>query len=279
MKTKFKVGDRVTCISEVSGNKKIVNQKGTIVSIGSSKLPLGIEFDNPIHDFEGCNTHLKRYHGWYVDYSHIVLEKSEKIVIYRKGNEVIAKDVNTGKIGVAKCDPRDEFDFKVGAKLALDRLTNNVTFKMLCVVDCWKHKIGKVYEAINGIYNYGDGSTSYCYSSFNDYITRNPGYKGKMIELKDGDDVTEIMRRYDTIKKGDMVRVVNTGSTYTAYSTWKGLKGFESHYVLRKFPIYNKKYKVLNVEKYDDRNKNVALIQDADTTQVFIIDIDGLKKC
>ena len=44
------------------------------------------------------------------------------IVIYSKGNEVIALNKETGKKGVAKCSPEDEFDFMVGAKLAFERL-------------------------------------------------------------------------------------------------------------------------------------------------------------
>lgn len=58
------------------------------------------------------------------------LRKNECIVIYRKDNEVIALDKSTGKKAVAKCSPEDTFDFKTGAKIAFDRLTENVTFKV-----------------------------------------------------------------------------------------------------------------------------------------------------
>ena len=44
------------------------------------------------------------------------------ITIYQKGRKVIAEDNATGKTATAKCHPEDEFDFSVGAKLALDRL-------------------------------------------------------------------------------------------------------------------------------------------------------------
>lgn len=49
--------------------------------------------------------------------------KEECIVIYRKDREVIALDKSTGKTATAKCHPTDKFDFAIGAKLALDRLT------------------------------------------------------------------------------------------------------------------------------------------------------------
>ena len=47
---------------------------------------------------------------------------SNTIVIYMKGNQVIALDKATGKKAVAKCHPDDEFDFNIGAKLAFERL-------------------------------------------------------------------------------------------------------------------------------------------------------------
>lgn len=48
--------------------------------------------------------------------------KNECIVIYRKDNEVIALDKRTGKKATAKCSPDDEFDFNIGARIAMDRL-------------------------------------------------------------------------------------------------------------------------------------------------------------
>lgn len=49
-------------------------------------------------------------------------DNEHKIVIYQKGDCVIAKDVITGKECIAKCHPDDEFNFEVGAKIALDRV-------------------------------------------------------------------------------------------------------------------------------------------------------------
>ena len=48
--------------------------------------------------------------------------KKPSIVIFRRGREVIAKDVATGNEGIAKCSPDDEFVFKTGASIALARL-------------------------------------------------------------------------------------------------------------------------------------------------------------
>lgn len=44
----------------------------------------------------------------------------EQITITRHGDKVVAKFGE--KVGVAKCSPEDEFNFEVGAKLALERL-------------------------------------------------------------------------------------------------------------------------------------------------------------
>lgn len=52
---------------------------------------------------------------------------NECIVIYHKGNEVIALNKIDGSKAVAKCHPDDDFDFMVGAKLAFQRLTGSET--------------------------------------------------------------------------------------------------------------------------------------------------------
>ncbi len=54
--------------------------------------------------------------------SKIKMSNYEMIVIYRDGNKTIAMNKTTGEKAEAKCSPEDEFNFGVGAKLALDRL-------------------------------------------------------------------------------------------------------------------------------------------------------------
>lgn len=56
-----------------------------------------------------------------VDAKDFIVKNSGKILIYRDGKKVIAKD-KSGDVAIAKCHPDDEFDFKVGAKLAFHRL-------------------------------------------------------------------------------------------------------------------------------------------------------------
>lgn len=50
---------------------------------------------------------------------------NETIVIYSKDREVIAVDKTTGDKAIARCNPADEYDFHIGAKLAFDRLMNS----------------------------------------------------------------------------------------------------------------------------------------------------------
>lgn len=49
---------------------------------------------------------------------------NETIVIYSKEREVIALDKATGNKAIARCNPADEYDFRIGAKLAFERLMN-----------------------------------------------------------------------------------------------------------------------------------------------------------
>lgn len=135
--------------------------------------------------------------------------KGETIVIYRKGNEVVALDKVTGEKATARCCPEDEFDFRVGAKLAFERLTKEER------IEDWK-----------------------------------------------------------------TVEVTDHGYTYSTYSHWTGLKGYESHYVNGKIPKNEKEYKLLRIANHDmyGADRKLALIQDPDTTQVFIICVDGIKK-
>jgi len=87
------------------------------------------------------------------------------------------------------------------------------------------------------------------------------------------------------IKSGDYVEVINKGCTYSSYGTWKGLKGYEDHFVTRRTPDEGGTYRVLRILNHNGThclNKPtdvpLALIQCPHTTQVFIIGIEGLRK-
>lgn len=146
---------------------------------------------------------------------------NETIVIYRKDNTMVALDKVTGEKAVAKCSLDDTFDYKVGAKLAFKRLMGEEeetggNFKVLCVEDvrygCCTiaFKTGKVYEYVNGHCKREDGSKSGNYADFAELIRCNPGYKGKLFEVKE-------VNRF--AKPGEYVKVVHaTGTCYEEYS-------------------------------------------------------------
>lgn len=153
-KPKFKVGDKVRILdgSKIKGYTggwfshlaRRVGEIATIKCLGPAS-------------FSRNAYHLEEFpYNW--DERGLELVKPEKIIIYRNGAEVVAKNTATGKTGVAKCNPADEFDFNIGAKLAFERLINPEPEKP-------KYYTGKVV----------------CVSAFSDFFT-----KGKVYEIKDG---------------------------------------------------------------------------------------------
>lgn len=50
------------------------------------------------------------------------MNDNDSIRILVNGNQVVAIHMETGKKGVARCHPDDDFDFYIGAKIALERL-------------------------------------------------------------------------------------------------------------------------------------------------------------
>ena len=117
-KRKFKVGDEVIFLDGsnlehsscmVLGMKQYVGKKGVITRVA-------------VCNEDWCSYAVKGGGGyWWPD--NFLMKPQETIVIYRKDDKtVVALDKSTGKEAVAKCNPEDEFDFNVGAKIAFERL-------------------------------------------------------------------------------------------------------------------------------------------------------------
>lgn len=219
------------------------------------------------------------------------LEKvgSETIVIYRKDNKVVALDKSTGKKAEAKCNPVDEFDFHVGAKLAFNRLMGEDVKSDNGVREVKrKAKVGeyiKIVDAMPYLIPYKNGDI------FKVISTSKP----VVVIEKDGKPVTSawhreyvVLENYkpekepekkDEICVGDTVKVTDSGKQYRAYGKWSGLNGYKQNFVYGSAVSTEDKYKVLAIKKHDDYyTKTLALIQNPKTTQVFIINIKGLKK-
>lgn len=115
---RFKAGDKVRVKkfkkrpSAWNGEGKMDHLMGKVVKIERVVSPTKCVY--AVHDF-------KNDYDWF--FKEDDLEPvNETIVIYRKDREVIAVDKTTGYKAIARCNPADEYDFHIGAKLAFDRL-------------------------------------------------------------------------------------------------------------------------------------------------------------
>lgn len=213
--------------------------------------------------------------------------KQETIVIYRNDNKVVALDKTTGEKAEAKCNPADEFDFRTGAKLAFDRLMgedvkpdNGVrevkrkakVGEYIKIVDVKPFLIpyenGEIFRVIgvnNATCNVKNSVKSCCV--WHDEYVVLENYKPEEDDSK--------------IHVGDMVEVTHRGHCYSTYDTWSGLGNYRQNYVKGVSVEDGMVVKVLNIANHDDVHgecKPLALIQNPKTTQVFIINIKGLKK-
>lgn len=289
-KHKFKVGDRVKVKKDiVTLNRRTVGKCGTVKELLTNNY-CSVEFDEFVggHD---CNGFAKEGHGWNhaEDALDLVKTQNETIVIYRNDNKVIALDKSTGEKAEAKCNPADEFDFRTCAKLAFNRLMGEDVKSDNGVREAKrKAKVGefiKIVDAMPWMIPYKNGDIFKVIST---------DKSGVVIE-KDGTPVTSawhreyvVLENYKPEEKkeddseihvGDMIEVTRSGGCYSMYDTWSGLGSYRQNFVNGVFVEDGMVAKVLNIAKHDKlHNFRLALIQNPNTTQVFIINIDGIKK-
>lgn len=217
------------------------------------------------------------------------LEKvgSETIVIYRNDNKVVALDKSTGEKAEANCNPADEFDFHVGAKLAFSRLMGEDAKPDDGVREVKrKAKIGEYVKVVNAkpaIPSYKNGDIfKVTYVTASGCICKNSDgdtglWHEEYVVLENYKPEKEPEKK-DEICVGDTVKVTDTGKQYTTYDTWDGLLGYEQNFVTDSCVKEGDEYKVLRIKEHDRLARTLALIQNSKTTQVFIININGLKK-
>lgn len=284
-KRKFKVGDRVV--------EKINQKKGIVVDFSKDYDNVLVKFGgwNEGHDGRGYTESGKTYYGkhcWYFCEEQLEIIKEETIVIYRNDNKVVALDKSTGDRAEAKCNPADEFDFRTGAKLAFNRLMGEDVKPDNGVREVKrKAKVGeyiKIVDAMPSMIPYKNGDI---------FKVLSTSMLGVVIE-KDGKAVTSawhreyvVLENYkpekepekkDEICVGDTVKVTDAGKQYYLYDTWSGLNGYEQNFVTDSDVKEGDEYKVLRIKEHDRLARTLALIQNPNTTQVFIININGLKK-
>ena len=288
-KHKFKVGDRVKVKKDiVTLNRRTVGKCGTVKELLTDNY-CSVEFDEFVggHD---CNGFAKEGHGWNhaEDALDLVKTQNETIVIYRKDNKVIALDKSTGEKAEANCNPADEFDFRTGAKLAFNRLMGEDVKLDNGVREVKrKAKVGEYVKVVYAMpclipYKNGDIFKVNCVTASGCICKKseeNVGLWHKEYVVLENYKQEKEPEKKDEICVGDTVKFKDTGKQYNLYGTWSGLLGYEQNFVIDSAVSKDDEYKVLRIKEHDYMPKRtLALIQNPKTTQVFIINIDGIKK-
>ena len=122
---KFKVGDRVSVIKDSDFAKK--GMVGTIAVVRDEKI-VGVKFDKKFYGGHILGGRCEHGYGHWLHPDCIELISGNKIVINTDGATTTARFYDGKKVikaAKAECSPEDEFDFKIGAKIAFDRLVDN----------------------------------------------------------------------------------------------------------------------------------------------------------
>ena len=154
--SKFEVGDKV--MGNAKAKRYAITRPGWVGYVVAVREDDKIVVDNTI---DGCGMIVLAE-----CFDLVQPVKPEKVVIYRNGRDVIAKDTNTGESEKATCSPEDEFDFGVGAQLALKRLLKAwereqkkyFNGRVVCVESgCSWWTVGKIYDVVDGVITADDG--------------------------------------------------------------------------------------------------------------------------
>lgn len=290
-KHKFKVGDRVKVKKDiVTLNRRTVWKCGTVKKLCEHNF-YAVEFDEFI-DGHNCLGFAKNGYGWNIkgDNLDLVKTQNETIVIYRNDNKVIALDKSTGEKAEANCNPADEFDFRTGAKLAFNRLMCEDVKSDDGVREVKrKAKVGeyiKIVDANPWMIPYKNGDIFKVISTSElgvaiekDGTPVTVAWHSEYVVLENYKPEEKVQEQNDSeINVGDMVEVTRRGGCYSAYDTWSGLGSYRQNFVKGVSVEDGMVAKVLNIAKHDRmHNFRLALIQNPKTSQVFIINIDGIK--
>lgn len=288
MEHKFKVGDRVKVNKNtVTINRRTVGECGTVKKLLTDNY-CAVEFDKFVGGHDCCGL-VKDGYGWNCveDALDLVKHQNETIVIYRNDNKVVALDKTTGKKAEAKCNPADEFDFRTGAKLAFNRLMGDDAKPDNGAREVKrKAKVGEYVKVVNAkpaIPSYKNGDIfKVTYVTASGCICKNSDrdtglWHEEYVVLENYKPEKEPDKK-DEICVGDTVKVINDSKQYDMYGTWSGLDGYKQNFVIGSDLNNEDEYKVLRIKEHDRLARTLALIQDSKTTQVFIINVKGLKK-
>lgn len=283
MKHKFYVGDVVKPNKKADENYTITNTSGVREAIVTELR----DYTMDIKIIKGSRSVGEVFTVEEKYFDLVRKAKQETIVIYRNDNKVVALDKTTGEKAEAKCNPADEFDFRTGAKLAFNRLMGEDVKPDDCVREVKrKAKVGEYVKVVNAkpaIHSYKNGdifkvtyvTTSGCICKNSDGDT---GLWHEEYVVLENYKPEKEPEKKDEICVGDTVKVTDSGKQYYLYDTWSGLNGYEQNFVTDSYVKEGDEYKVLRIKEHDKLARTLALIQNPKTTQVFIINIKGLKK-
>lgn len=157
---RYKVGDRVRITTDKSKSIRW-NKRGKMDKWLGKVMTIRYVDENYYSMEEDYN----EYSGGWFWYEDMIdgLADERKIVITTDGKNTTAKLYDGKKFiktATAKCSPEDEFDFKIGAELAVERLFDTNEGKYFTGKAVYTGKgllitgqtIGKIYEFKNGFY-------------------------------------------------------------------------------------------------------------------------------
>lgn len=226
--------------------------------------------------------------------------RSDRITIYRDGPKVIAEDKNTGRTGVARCNPADEFDFYTGAKLAFERLTGEekkkVKFAASMAIWCENksqfdelmkilEREGYMWRSRNIPTKYTppcvhDGVLIYTYKDMTiGYNSRSESFNNK-VKFSDV-DFSECVPE---IKVGDMVEIVDTGKMYPTNYEWvkKYVPTIAVYYAYGDDAGYHDGVKRVNGKfkvQYIADGKAYIMSNALYDKKCYLVMLEGLAKC
>lgn len=243
---KFKVGDRVRVLDGSKiGNYLCGWSWGMEDYVGQVKTIKNV-------DGRGYQLQDGGPYTWDERGLKLVDRKEKKVVIYidkEDPNIVVAKDVFMGEKAIAKCSPDDTFDFRVGAKIAMERLLSMMDIEEKALVK--KPKIGDFVIGNEKANRYGVTRQDTIWKveipvseGFGDIYLKGPGdYTGYFVDPECFDLYTE------PLYNGDIVCVRTTSERFIKgkiYSVRDGvIIGSEVHQI-----GYFKDFESLNGKVY-----------------------------
>ena len=234
------------------------------------------------------------------------------IHIYQRGKMVIAHESETGREGIAKCSPDDKFDFSIGARIALlrlfgeevpdsltgkEKIEEKEEFKVGENHKPTRFRVGELVTLKDGV-DRGDvpGGITILNKMFK------MGHRKPMevedIDLTDYGAVytckseygpyhfayhEDALDKWEDIKVGDTVEIVNSGECYTSYTGWvaKNIVHRETiaQYAYGFTPREGTRGRVLQIADHGNRNDGLLVyINDDNNGKCYLIGIKGVKK-